>query len=167
MISEITNDIAYSNGLLNHSSVKNRLPSNQLRDWNELAYGHKSNLILLEIQSYDVETQVSNAQSRYDTGFLKVAANLVVELQKAFPTPSTAYAPAYAAQYRLSLSVKENMKAKGIDMSNLHFQTVDSIQGLGYDIGVIEVTLTDSNSLDFINELHRLSMLFTRSKCGF
>ncbi|KIV91911.1 hypothetical protein PV10_06402 [Exophiala mesophila] len=101
-------------------------------------------------------------RSRYNVVSQCFSMNLAARYIKEFPTFTVAIICFYKAQNTLYLAIKDAMAAADDCFSRLHVVKADSVQGLEFDVCIIDAII--GKTAGFLDDMHRLVVAISRAK---
>lgn len=161
----IYNNVVYEGLLTSDDSTElARQPLAQdLRRFNKEHYGIEKNVILFDINAK--EERDPTTMSRYcDDSVHRVMIVLENLIKADFKGCVIAILTPYKAQEKKLNCAKTRMVEQGYPKaSEVVIETIDKVQGMEYDIVIVDPVVVKSPG--FL-DIHRLNVLFSRAKCG-
>ncbi|KAI1626688.1 P-loop containing nucleoside triphosphate hydrolase protein [Exophiala viscosa] len=167
-IAEIYNTACYASRLRHHDAtlLGARPLAMDVQLHNRQRYGMGSSVIFRDVPT--AEAQRLDSGSKFCAAYAMVAVSILQDLLVSGFGSSTkpchiAILTPYKEQQRILQISRTRMAAVYPDAANVTIETVDSVQGLEYDIVIVDPVAVRKPG--FLNK-NRLNVLFSRARCG-
>jgi len=167
-IAEIYNIACYASRLRHDdaTSLRARPLAMDLHSHNHQRYGMASSVIFCDVPT--AEAKRLDSGSKFCAGYASVALSILQDLLVSGFGNSTkpchiAILTPYKEQQRILQISKTRMAAVYPDAANVTIETVDSVQGLEYDIVIVDPVAV--RKAGFLNK-NRSNVLFSRARCA-